>query len=335
MGSTPNYSTTNPYEKEPVIKALVKGLVHRQAAVGPAAYKSVVNAGIITVNWKDIQPTAYGPLVTNFIDTELTKAKNLGQKCKLKIYAGQHAPTWVMNLAGGPVCMYDPPSTRTCYNIPRWWTYDVLSAYEDMLYKVAEKYENDPAITTLQASLTGTLFAEPFIRQAIEVKNRQRLLAAGFTIVKDKDAIINMILAHNDRFPTTRMDLALHPYQRIESDGKYGGQDQDYTRSVMEYAREIMGEKCAFGYTAHGKEVEPDSAEERLYDDMVALGGPIWLQTATLEKLGGSCSDLKSTLQWAVDLGAYEVELPAGYQNKCNVNALKPFASALEANANM
>lgn len=315
------------------IKPLIAGLLHRQGPLAPSAFRKVVNAGIITVNWADLQATSGGPLNTSMIDQQLDQAKTYAQRVKIKVFAGQHAPVWAKNLDGPPVRLFDPPSTRFFYAMPRWWTSNFLAAYRDLLGKLAGRYEADPAVTTLQASMCGTFFAEPFLRQAILSQNRSRLLAAGFSVELDDVAIRAMIVAHAELLPTTRMDLACHPYQRIDSDGSYGGQDQAYTRGIMEFARATMGPRACFGYTAHGKDPEPGSAEAQLYEDLAAVGHPIWLQTATLEKLGGRCPDLCAALADAVRRGAYEVELPAGYQQECTPTSLASFDTTLSTQA--
>jgi hypothetical protein len=314
------------------MKKLLSGLIHRQQALPPLAWREVVAGGIIPVHWADIQPSSgkwnFGP-----IEQELTKAKAAGRRVKLKVYAGRYAPEWVKNIGGAPPCLYDPPSTRSCYTVPRWWEPAVVEAYRALLVGLGGRYDADPAVATLQASLTGTLFAEPFLRQAVDEDNRQRLLAAGFSVEADERALKAMIDAHALLLPYTRMDLAVHPYQRINPDGTYGKQDQDFTSHLMEYANTMMGNRVAFGYTALGKVPEDGSPEEELFEVLAEFGErghPLWFQTETLEKLGDTCADLKSVLLEAVDYGAYAVELPAGYQTTCNPKSLQDYSRALQ-----
>lgn len=316
------------------MKTQLGGLVHRQDAVAPDVdFQPVVNAGIISANWKDIQPTKGGALVTTAIDSALTQAKNLGQKVKLKIYCGRNSPTWAINLGGttGP-CLYDPPDDSTCYKVPRWWTTALGDAYDELQTKLAAKYDADEAVTTVQASMTGVLFAEPFLRVANLQQNVNRLCNAGFTVAKDEAAIKRMIDIHVTRWPNTRCDLALHPYQKIDCAAKdYVGPDQTFTRMIMEYARSVLGTRCQFGYTGLGKVPDPGSAEEQMIADMVELGAPIWYQTATLDKLGGTCADITAALEWGIAHGGGSVELPAGYDNVCTPDVLAPYDAQLEA----
>lgn len=316
------------------MKAPVAGLVHRQGAVAPtAAFLPVVNAGIISANWKDLQPTKGGPLVTGPIDSALAAAESHGQVVKLKVYAGRNSPAWVINLGGtGGVALYDPPDDDTAYKVPRWWTSAVGDAYEDLQAKLAAKYEGRPSVSTVQASMTGVLFAEPFLRVANLQQNVNRLVNAGFTAAKDDVAIRRMIAIHANWWPTTRMDLACHPYQRIDAATKrYVGPDQDYTRSIMDYARTLLGSRCQFGYTALGKVPAAGTPEAQMFDDFAALGGPLWFQTATLEKLGGTCEGIKAALDEGVMEGGQSVELPAGYDDVCTPQDLASHDAALEA----
>lgn len=318
-------------EKTPIV-----GLVHRQDVIPPVeAFRPVVNAGIITVYWKDLQGTKGGPLKTGAIDSAIAAAESYGQKVKLKVYAGRYSPTWAKNLGGSSGPSLCDPQGGDCYSMPRWWLPAFADAYDDLMAKLAAKYETNPTVTTVQASMTGLLFAEPFLRLAGDQTNVNRMVNKGFTFEKDDVAIRRMVSIHAARWPTTRTDLAVHPYQRIDAASKkYLGWDQDYTRSIMSLCRSTLGVRCQFGYTGHGKTVDPSQTHlVEMYGDLEMFGGPLWLQTATLDKLGGTCADIKEALQKGVDMGAQSVELPAGYQNVCHPEDLEPYDAALEANA--
>lgn len=316
------------------IAAPVAGLVHRQAAVASeASYRGVVNAGIISVDWKAIQPKKAGPLVTTSIDTALDEAEALDQQVKLKVFCGRGSPLWAINTGRGGPCLYDPPSTEDCYKVPCWWESYMVTYYDDLMAKLAAKYDANPHVSTVQASMTGVLFAEPFLRVAALQQNVNRLVSKGFTAAKDEAAIRTMINIHATRWPNTRCDLACHPYQRIDAGlRRYVGADQGFTRSIMEYARDVLGDRAQFGYTALGKVPESGSAEEELFADFAAVGAPLWMQTATFEKLGGTKAGMLAALQEGIDMGAQSIELPHGY-TAATPNELAPYDEALTSNS--
>lgn len=203
--------------------------------------------------------------------------------------------------------------------MPKWWTPRFKAAYDDLMAKLAAKYDPDPSVASVQISRCSTFFSEPFLRGATLAQNRTALIKAGFTAAQD-DVCHREQVDAQARWQTTRWDLALHPYQRISDSGAYLGQDQAYTRSIMEYCRAQLGTRCSVGHTALGKEYASGEPEQAMYGDIRAhrgLGFPVWMQTATLDKLGGDCEDIQRAIQEGVGLGAGSIELPAGYNSQC------------------
>lgn len=313
-------------------KPLLAGLVERHDAVAAKpAFRNVVNAGVISVNWSEIQRSQGADLDTTVIDDGIRRAKNANGRVKLKVYAGRYAPTWAKTLDGAPYCLYDPPDTDSCYSMPRFWTPNFKAAYDTLLTKLADKYEADETVATLQLSRCTTMTAEPFQRQAGSGPNRKALRLAGFTVDKDETCLKEQLESHAAIWPRTRADLALHPYQRVKSDSAFT-RDQDFTRSIMEHCRKVLGTKCVLGHTSLGKNYPAGSPEAVMYTDMARFGAPIWMQTATLQKLGGTCADLVDAIAEGDRRGASTVELPISYDKKCTLERLTPGDTALEAN---
>ena len=314
-------------------KPLVQGLVDRHGPVATkVGYRNVVNAGVISVNWSEIQRNQGGALATGAIDDAIRRAEAAGNLVKLKVYAGRYSPTWAKNLDGAPYCLYDPPNTRTCYSMPRFWTANFAAAYDDLLAKLAAKYEGNGRITTIQIARCTTMSAEPFLRQAGTAANRRALLNAGFTVEKDEACLRQQLQSHATFLPSTRVDLAVHPYHRIKSASAFVS-DQDFTRSIMNYCRNVLGTRCVLGHTSLGKRYDVGSPEAQMYRDIDALGPPIWMQTATMQKLGGSCADLLDAIVEGDRRKASNVELPITYDDKCSPDKLKSGDTSLEANA--
>ena len=313
-------------------KPLLAGAVDRHGPVAAKpAFRGVVNAGVIAVNWATIQRAEGGALDTSSIDAGIRQAKNASQRVKLKVYAGRYAPNWAKSLDGSPYCLYHPPNTKTCYSMPRFWTPRFKTAYDDLLTKLAAKYDGDDTVTTLQVSRCTTMNAEPFLRQTNNAANRKALLNAGFTVDKDATCLREQLESHERLLPQTRVDLAVHPYQRLKSASAFAW-DQDFTRPILNHCRDVLGTRCVLGHTSLGKRYAAGSPEAQMYRDIARLGAPIWMQTATMQKLGGSCADLVDALAEGHKRGASSVELPIGYDKKCTPDRLRSGDAALEAN---
>lgn len=313
-------------------KPLLTGVVDRHAPVAAkTSFRGIVDAGVIAVNWSSIQPAKGGALTTSAIDNALQKAKASSNRVKLKVYAGRYAPTWAKNLDGSPYCLYDPPNTKACQSMPRFWTARFKAAYDDLLTKLAAKYEADDTVATLQVSRCTTMNAEPFLRQAGSSANRKAFRQAGWTDGADQTCLKEQLDSHARIWPRTRVDLAVHPYQRIKSDSAFAS-DQSVTRSIMSYCRSVLGSRCVLGHTSLGKRYPAGSPEATMYSDIARLGAPIWMQTATMQKLGGSCADLVDALAEGDRRGASSVELPISYDTKCTPDRLRAGDAALEAN---
>ena len=101
----------------------------------------------------------------------------------------------------------------------------------------------------------------------------------------------------------------------------------------MNVCRATLGKsQCSLGHTSLGKRYGTKSPEARMYEDMRALGPPIWMQTASLDKLGGTCADLVDAIAEGDRRLANSVELPISYDDKCTPDRLRAGDQALEAN---
>lgn len=306
------------------------GVTHRQDSVPPSTFLSLIKCGIAEANWADVQPTQGGPLVFTALDSLIQRARNNNGRVKLKVFCGVDSPPWAKTLDGTPLMLSDPPATSPLQEIPRFWTMNFRAAYEDLMGKLADRYDEDPTVATVQPGLAGTIFNEPFLRLATLQQNRTEYINKGFSIAQDKAALKFMLDVHAEHWPHTRLDLACHPYQRINSDASYGGPDNATTMEIMQYGRSVIGPHMAVGFTGLGK--PPDAEEQEMYDNFQTLGKPIWWQTATYAKLGGK-TGLQAALQEGINRGGNTAELPAGYQNDFTVAEMTPYNNGYKANA--
>jgi hypothetical protein len=324
---TPNPSATSPPSAQPTppgaIKPALAGLLSRDGPP-PADYASVMGGFVVNVYWSDIQPQQGGPIQpNNAIDQaiatlhQVDPSRRMG--LKVRLFAGVYAPDWVKSLGGSPVPIRDP-ATGASGTVGRFWTDAFGAAYEDLMTKLAAKYDATPEVREITISRCTTAYAEPFIRDSGDAVTVQNLLTAGFTVAADQNCEREEISAHAV-WAHTRSDLAFNPYQLIDGSGR---SDETFTESMMDYCRATLGARCVL----ENNSIRVPLQFPAMYAYMESLGPPIGFQTAVIGKVG----DLGATLLTAIGLGAGSVELPAGYQ-QTPAAALATYDHSLAAQA--
>ncbi len=292
---------------------LVKGLCEEGTGTLPP---SVVNVSCQAF-WKDLQPTRGGPIASNnSIDQFLAS----GKPGRVRLYFGQHSPSWATGLAGG-VQLHDPIDNVTV-TVPRWWTSSVINAQKDFVAKLAAKY--DGRISAIFIANGGTVYAEPFIRGIASTMTRQNLLAAGYTPAADKASYMAGLQMFS-AFKLTRLAMAFNPWESVTSMTKYG-EDYTFTIEVMDKMRSMFGSRaiwhnCSVKWPLLGGQYTP------MYAHMKG-NKPISFQTAQAPRVG----NFPDALNWAVNQGAHAVELPKYFWNYLTPAQLSSFNSKLRAN---
>jgi hypothetical protein len=316
----------------PRIKPTIAGLIQIDG-VPPQSYWGAVSNHVVEAYWTDLQPSQGGPLAAgNAIDQAITQVQSLNaanpglnMRLKVRIYAGIHAPDWAKSIGGAPVTVTDPTDNKTG-TIGRFWLPAFGAAYDDLVQKVAAKYDAVPELLDVTVARCTTVYSEPFIRDASDAASRQALLAAGFSAQADEQCLLSQIDSHKV-FARTRSSLAFNPYQHINADGSWST-DEAFTEQAMDYCRSTLGARCVLENNSI-RWPELGSAYAQMYDHMALLGAPITFQTATLPRIGS----LLQTLAWAVQKGADSVELPGGYESVASEGALAPYDQDLRGNA--
>jgi hypothetical protein len=298
----------------------------------PSAYQAVVNCAIVKADWADLQPTQGGPIAANNdIDLMIAKANQINAanpglnfRLKLRVFAGLYSPEWAKHLDGAPVDLYDPDTSAFLGTVPKFWTANFKAAYDDLMAKLAAKYDQVPVITQVVISRCTTQFAEPMIRQARLAQNRENFLAAGYTVAQDKACQREQVDTHNRVWLRTASSYAYNPYQAFTASGV--DSDPNFTVQMIDYCRQVLGSRCVAGNNSISSPLD-DGNYTLMYDKLNAVGAPLYYQTATEVKIG----DWRATLDWAADVGANMVELPKGY-NTWPVNELAGYDARLESN---
>lgn len=103
--------------------------------------------------------------------------------------------------------------------------------------------------------------------------------------------------------------------------------DGTFTEAMMAYCRAVLGPRCVVGNNSvisGSRGPQYDS----MYTALAATGAPLYIQTATLDKVGG---DLGAAISFATSLGASLVELPLGYETVLTAAELAAYDAGLEA----
>lgn len=323
----PVVSMTETNSGAATIKKPVQGLLDRQKYSNiPVSYRNAVHNFVLNAKWADLQPVQGGPIVhPNVIDTAIAQARAAGMSVKLRATAGMGAPTWAKSLGGAPVTLHTEDGTST-YTVPRFWTDAYNAAYTDFNTKLAAAYDGVDVIREWVPDRAGLRYAEPYLRDTWDARNRTALLQAGYTIALDH-AVQNLELRDGLVWQTTLTDLAFNPAAQIRPDGTVFF-DVNYTISQMQGYRMLLGNRAVLSNDSLSSTRPSEPKYGAMYDAMKALGPPIDIQTATKQKIG----DWRRTLDYAATyLKASSVELPYGYQ-QWPVRTLATYAARLAAN---
>lgn len=328
-------STTTP--PPTTLKKPMQGVLDRKGFPN-SNYEEIVNGYVVDVDWKDLQPNSANDALSanNAIDKALSavrqaNANNPGRDMHLKIrlFTGDKSPNWAKQFAGGPVDYIEPQNNITA-TIPKFWSTEFRDAYNQLVEKIAQKYDDEEEIRDITISRCMTVFAETFIRGITNTTDRQNLVEAGFTPELDKQCHQEQIDAHTV-FERTRSSLAFNPWQYIKVATMTVNIDVDFTNEMMTYCRSKLGQRCILENNSirdSATTSDPlDSAHVAMYANMKALGPPILFQTSTESRIG----DWRKTLEWAVSQGANAVELNSSYSNY-NLIDLLGYDDQLEAN---
>jgi hypothetical protein len=272
-----------------------------------------VRSFVVNTTWASLQPTPGGPIVhPNDIDNAIKLAQAGGYTLKLRIRSGIDAPEWAKTLDGPALPFYYTSATAgvsgtLAGTVGRYWLPDFSAAYADLQQKLAADYDDVPQIRETDITQCSSIFAETYLRDAMDKRNVATLLSAGFTVAQDNACHVAQIQAHQV-WKRTPSALSFNPYSAIQPDGTVRT-DLAYTESQMVYCRSVLGARCVLSNHSLATKRTAGGTYGAMYAYMHSLGGSIDFQTATVLKIG----DYTQVLAYAAALGAHSVELPTGY----------------------
>jgi hypothetical protein len=319
---TPPPSTAPPPTPPPGpgIAPLVKGLSTR------GGFSAEVDAAIVRASWSDLQPSASGPIAhPNVIDSAIAR----GTPFRVRIMAGRYAPQWVKDQ--GSVTITDTfQGANETYVVPKWWTARYVSAYTDLITKLAAGY--DGRVPAFTMSGPATVCQEPFLHQLTSSATRSAVLAAGWSTAAERDAFEQMIDAHT-ALKVSRTFMAINPGQTYDpATGVWHLDDVGYMKEITNYFVSTLGRRAI----VQNNSLNVTRATQKpgyvaMYDYMKQLhatGVPIAFQTAQRSLV----EDLPWVLDYAVDAGAHLVELPEDWTTLDTASHLDAVSTRLRAN---
>lgn len=297
------------------------------------------------VTWAELQPTQGGPIASNnAIDKAINAARAQNSlssqtrpwSVKIRAFTGENAaPAWAMALAGGPI-------TGSAGKMGVWWSPAWIAAWEDFMTKLAAKYDSVPEIGEVVCGPSATQYMEPLSKNDFDSGTgltsalRKGVYTPDWSWTADKANHVKAATFMQSVWTTTPMVYSFLPATDISGSPN---PDMTFTLSLMDSIKSGvvaslggLGNNSLRANNANGSTGLYASISSTgqvtdghgtnystMYTHMRSLGPkgggtlPITIQTATYQGLGGDPTDLGHTLDYAVNLGARCVELPAGY----------------------
>lgn len=307
------------------LKRVLRGVMDSNSAPVASMNPPVQNF-VVNVYWDKVQPNNGSEFNTASIEEQLAKSHYPDSRVRMRVFAGRFAPDWVKREVGNIPWVEAEDTKVGSYQLPLFWTDAYSVRYNAFMNKLAARYDDDLRVAEVTLSKCMTTYAEPMIRQISNRTNVDNALRAGYTYQADVDCLRNNIDNVAAHWSKTRFDIALNPFQGFNRPA--GQTPNTVTLEILSYCRQKLGIRCVLGNNSLRSTVALGENYDEIYAAMKAAGGPIYFQTATPQKIG----DYKATLQKAVDLGAWSVELNASYSTY-DKSYLTMIGNRLDANA--
>ena len=213
---------------------------------------------------------------------------------KLRIFAGNTAPTWAKTL-GGPSVTISTKGLSKTYG--EWWTTPYRQAWSSFQHALAARYDSNSLVRAVSVGSCATLTGEPFVMNltgpAIQVME-----AAGWT-PQAQESCLQGALADYSGWTRIPVDFAFNVYRTVVAGRAV--LDQSFTDQVMQAcsdSRSQGGPTCVLGNNG----LSATSATGR--------SGPLYAQIDTLwQQSPGHVGVYFQTVGAGVDCGAINVAI--------------------------
>jgi hypothetical protein len=302
-----------------------------------------IDASVLQVEWRLIQPTQNGPLNFAFIDTAVSKVKawNLTHPGSsfgiiLRVFAGVYAPEWAKTLDSfvkipakfriNPANPNAPPTSLE-YLGP-FWRQDYIDAWNYLQQQLAARY--DTAAEIRYVSVATQMIHHTETMRRMQDTNPNILLGMsdrGWTVDRDSICLREQLISAAKHWKHTRIDMTFNKYWRltnIVNDSLQGYYDDPFGGTYIAFAAKLLGPRLVMGnhsldYTdIQGLTyTQPISIDYYLYNQKQATNGiPFYFQTDVIGSIinGDQVGPyLPQLIGYAAKLGAQYVELPPNW----------------------
>ena len=273
-----------------------------------AHFPGLFGGVVINATWAQMQPAAGGAVDFSRVDAALGQVRSYNAAhadaplgVKLRIFAGNQAPSWAKQIDGGPVMLRrNPqgcPSAPCPISVGKVWDASYITAWRAFQAAVAARYDAEPLIRAVSVTSCGMQTDEPFV-PTVDTAARANLRQAGYTDDLEKSCLMGAIQDYS-AWKLTPIDYTFNPFNLMA-----GGNDVSFPTSVMKACRDALGGRCLLGNHALSPAMSAQNAE--VVKAIASMGRPIYFQTDSPANMK---DDWTGTLALAAQNGATAVEL--------------------------
>ncbi len=244
---------------------------------------------VINVTWAQLQPTNSASFNPAPIDQALSTLEKYNaeypatpMRALLRVAAGSVAPTWVKELAGGPVSIH-LRSNGTLVTVGRFWTGTYQTAWRTLQGMLAARYDANPLIAEVSNTSCSHQSAEPYVNPP-DSTSIVNLFAAGYSNQADQACLTGSIHDYDAwtttpiDFDTTRFENLSETTQNGQLKGVYGPTSMPITRSIMQQFRAALGPRAIL--SNHTLNDPVPQGDKQVYQEIQQMGKPVEYQTA-------------------------------------------------------
>jgi hypothetical protein len=301
--------TTNPTVKPSIVGLVSMGseAFFSSVNISPpttipevTAHPGAYSGAVILDSWDLLEPSA-NSFNFSVIDQMITSIKAYNSKYpttpivgKIRIFAGDRTPSWVLAAAGSYKTV---DSNGKPITLAKWWTPEYHNAWLNLVNALAARYDTNPLIEEVAVSSCSTITAEPMV-QSMGPKDISVLQKAGYTDAAGHACITNAISDYAS-WKHTSIDFTFNPWRDIDSG--HDTNNSAFTIATMQAFRAKYNMQAVLAN--HGLQPTPSSTTSFIFSGIKSLGSPIEFQTVS------PSTENTTTLNAGIKYGMSEWEL--------------------------
>ena len=261
-------------------------------------YAGAFGGIVVNETWAQLEPTRDGenwaPLDGSLAAVSRWNAAHPSTPVgvKLRIFAGNTAPTWAKTLGGPSVTISTKGHSKT---YGEWWTTPYRQAWSSFQHALAAHEDSNPLVRAVSVGSCATLTGEPFVMN-LTGPAIQAMEAAGWT-PQAQQSCLGGALADYSGWVHTPVDFAVNTYRTVVAGRAVP--DPSFTDQVMQACADSRvqgGPTCVLGNNA----LSSTAAAGR--------SAPVYAQIDTLwQRTPGHVGVYFQTVGAGVDCGAIDV----------------------------